>query len=212
MNFGDKCRFCDIVNEKYHYNEIDQPWLDTGEFVALASIGALVEGWSLVVPKKHQLSMKDVYKKTEFQTFMQTTITHLSHYYGPLITFEHGSNKEGSITSCGTNHAHLHIVPFKQSLLEDIQNSDLHWIQCKTSQIAQIVESEEYLFYSDLNQGWEDPVGYLHVLKFPISQFFRHIIAKKLNKSEMANYKDFPFIEIAQQTQKVLVEPIAMTL
>lgn len=105
------CRFCNIVVGKYQYAEIDQPFASNDGFVAIASIGALIEGWSLIIPKEHQHSMRNVYDKLQFKDFVETVIPLLVQQYGPLIAFEHGSNKEGSITACGTDHAHLHLVP-----------------------------------------------------------------------------------------------------
>ena len=57
----DTCRFCDIINGKYHFEEIDEPFASNEDFIAIASIGALIEGWSLIIPKKHQLSMSNLY-------------------------------------------------------------------------------------------------------------------------------------------------------
>lgn len=200
------CRFCDIVDEKYQYKGIDQPFLSNDMFIAVASIGALIEGWSLIIPKEHQMSMRNVYKKAEFQEFVESVIPLLANHYGPLIAFEHGSNKEGSITACGTDHAHLHLVPFRESLLPELQSSNLQWIQCRTSEIPDIVGNREYLFYNELQSEkvWQDPVGYLHVLERPISQFFRNLIADQLGYAEVSDYRRFPYLETARQTRRML--------
>ena len=39
-----------------------------------------------------------------------------------VIVFEHGANKFGSMTACGTNHSHIHIVPLNDSLLNNYQS------------------------------------------------------------------------------------------
>ena len=144
------CRFCNIVDGKYQYTEIDQPFVSNDAFIAMASIGALIEGWSLIIPREHQLSMKNIYDKHEFADFLGTVIPLLVQQYGSLISFEHGSNKEGSITACGTDHAHLHLVPYYGSLFSDLQSSGLRWIQCRVSEVASRVGKNEYLFYSEL--------------------------------------------------------------
>lgn len=206
MGHYSECRFCKIIKGKYQYNEIDRPFLNDGEFVAVASIGALVEGWSLIIPKEHQLSMRNAYNKADFKDFVSHAISLLNRFYGPLIAFEHGSNNEGSNTACGTDHAHLHLLPFEGSLLLDLQNSNLQWDKCLTSEIPDRVEEMEYHFYSELEskKSWQDPVGYLHILERPISQFFRHLIAKQVGCSEASDYRQFPFLETARQTYKVL--------
>lgn len=202
------CRFCNIVVGKYQYAEIDQPFASNDAFIAIASIGALIEGWSLIIPKEHQLSMRNVYDKPKFTDFVGTVIPLLVKQYGSLIAFEHGSNKEGSITACGTDHAHLHLVPYCKSLFSDLQSSGLRWIQCQASEIAPRVGNSEYLFYSKLGvkKAWNDPVGYLHVLKRPISQFFRQLIAARTGHAETSDYRRFPYLDAARQTRRTVVE------
>lgn len=205
-SFG-TCRFCNIVAGKYQFVDIDQPFASNEKFVAVASIGALIEGWSLIIPKEHQLSMRNVYAKVEFVDFVKSIIPNLVLKYGPLIAFEHGSNKEGSITSCGTDHAHLHLVPFDGSLFPDLQSSGLKWAQCQASEIPLTVGNNEYLFYSELGSEnvWQNPLGYLHVLEHPISQFFRHLIAARNGLSKAYDYRQYPYLDTARETRRVLV-------
>lgn len=202
------CRFCNIVDGNYQYTEIDQPFASNDAFIAMASIGALIEGWSLIIPKEHQLSMKNVYDKLEFTDFLKTVIPLLVQQYGSLISFEHGSNKEGSITACGTDHAHLHLVPYYGSLFSDLQSSGLRWVQCSMSEVASRVGNNEYLFYSELGtkKAWHDSVGYLHILDRPISQFFRHLIAARTGHIETSDYRQFPYLDAARKTRRTLVE------
>lgn len=206
-----KCRFCEIKDEKYYYNEVDEPFASTDKYFAVASIGALVEGWTLIIPKVHQLSMKDFYSEPAFATFVKSVIPKLQQSYGPLIAFEHGANAEGSITACGTDHAHLHLVPLGESLVPKFQDAGLRWNRTKASQIASTVGNNEYLFYSDLNSNidWQDPVGYLHILESPISQYFRGLIAENRGMSEVSNYKFFPHLDIALQTRRMLSNAFA---
>lgn len=205
------CRFCDIVVGKYQYLGIDEPFAINDEFIAVASIGALVEGWTLIIPKTHQLSMRNVYGRSLFADLVESVLPALVHRYGPLIAFEHGANKEGSITACGTDHAHLHLVPLGESLLLELQNSGLRWIQCHASEIASVSGRHEYLFYSELDAKgvWQDPVGYLHILENPISQFFRRLIAKRRGKVEVSDYRRFPHLNAAMQTRRVLARSVA---
>jgi len=201
------CRFCDIVLGEYQYNEIDEPFAVNEEFFAVASIGALIEGWTLVISKTHQLSMRNTYGSPLFIDFMGHVLPPLVNRYGPLIAFEHGANIEGSITACGTAHAHLHLVPFRESLLPDLKNSEMQWIKCPASEISANSGKNEYLFYSDLEtqEKWQDIVGYLHVLEHPVSQFFRHLIAGKIGKLAVSDYKLFPHFDTARQTRNILV-------
>jgi diadenosine tetraphosphate (Ap4A) HIT family hydrolase len=200
------CRFCDIISGKYQYSDIDEPFTRNDEYIAIASIGALIEGWTLIIPKKHQLTMQNSYGKVALSNIVESLLPSLTQKYGHLIAFEHGANKEGSITACGTDHAHLHIVPVGISLLPYLKQSGLKWIQCNSSEISSKSEEREYLFYSDLytTNTWQDPMGYLHVLEYPISQFFRQIIAKSIGRADISDYKRFPQLDIAMNTRKAL--------
>ncbi len=203
------CRFCNIVKKNYKYKTIDEPFYESVDFFAIASIGSMVEGWSLIVPKKHTLSMRNFYMQPEFQNFTDKVILPMQKRYGNLIAFEHGSNIEGSITACGTDHAHLHIVPFQYSLVTDLLKSNLKWEKCYPSEIAEKAHNKEYLFYLDINNKINKTIGYLHILDYPISQYFRKIIAKKIGKLHEADYKIFPFVENAEITRITLNELIA---
>ena len=212
MKHSGNCRFCDIIGGQYRYTGIDEPIASNDEFVAVASIGALVEGWTLIIPKTHQLSMINVYRSSIFADFVGSVLSPLNQQYGPLIAFEHGANKDGSMTGCGTDHAHLHLVPLGESLLTGLQSSGLQWVQCHASEIASRSEEDEYLFYTELNNNevWQDPVGYLHVLEDPSSQFFRRLIANRRGGVEVTDYRRFPYLDTAMQTRSVLAGSVAI--
>ena len=206
MERNESCRFCGIVSGQYNYTEIDQPFLTAASYIAVASIGALVEGWTLILPLKHQLSLQQVYEDADFQDFTCRTISLLKQQYGPIIAFEHGANQEGSITSCGTNHAHLHLVPFKASLAPKLQSTGLQWMQCRLSDVLEAVGDNEYLFYMDMesNSHITDQTGYLHILSSPTSQFFRKILAEHLGCPETSNYREFPHLDASTRTSQRL--------
>ena len=211
MNALRPCRFCNIAAGVYHYGKIDEPFASDNDFFAVASIGALIEGWSLIIPKEHQLSMRNVYRSEAFGTFVSSVLPLLGTKYGDLVAFEHGSAREGSITACGTDHAHLHIVPLNGSLLLEMKGQGMQWIECRSSEIASRSQLNEYLFYCELRSrnSWQDPRGYLHILQRPISQFFRHIIAQRFGRPETFDYRRFPHLETAVATRTALARSAA---
>lgn len=205
-----ECRFCNIKHKNYKYDKIDEPFIENNDFFAIASIGSMIEGWSLIVPKKHTFSMKSFYGKKEFVDVLNTIIPVMNEKYGKLIAFEHGSNSEGSITACGTDHAHLHIVPFSDSLVNDLIKSGLQWERCSLEDINEKVGGKEYLFYLDeIENEFSNSLGFLHILDYPISQYFRKIIAKRLGQLDKSDYKLFPFTENAEKTRNTLNQFIA---
>lgn len=188
------CRFCSIAKEPFNRDKPENRIIAcSNDYFSLASVGALVEGWTLVIPRIHSCSMKDIYIDNQFADFTTKMITALQDSYGPVIAFEHGPNREGSETSCGTDHAHIHLVPF-HSIAQKLDSLNLEWIVCHSSEISEIVGENEYLFYCEFEEQseWKDPIGKVHVLKEPISQFFRRILAQELGCIEKYNYKIYP--------------------
>lgn len=40
MELLEKCRFCEIIEGKYQFSDIDRPFAKCDDFIAIASIGA----------------------------------------------------------------------------------------------------------------------------------------------------------------------------
>lgn len=162
--------------------------------MALVSIGAFVEGWTLVVPQTHVYSMRTFYDLPEFWRFVQHTSQHIQDTYRKkVICFEHGANSCDSETSCGTHHAHLHLVPFGESLAEDIL-AERPWKKILAQNVKEVVSNQEYLLYSDLERVDELAEVYVHILKEGESQYFRRVLANRVGVSDYS-YKTAPFIE-----------------
>jgi len=201
------CRFCGISKGYYKYLGVDEPIYSNQEFFAIASIGPLVEGWTLIVPKKHHLSMKECYKMDSIDDAIHAVLPTLREQYGDsIVAFEHGANSNNSTTACGTAHAHLHLVPLSASLMPLLESSALMWTVSQPQEVASKVGDSEYLFYSDLSGcgRWADTVGILHKLESPTSQFFRRVIAQQCGKEGYADYKRYPFLDVAIRTRNAL--------
>lgn len=196
----DTCRFCNIANGiNKGERTVDTILTQTNDYFAISSIGALVEGWTLIVPRKHCCSMKNLYEDKEFAEFANKVITALRECYGPVIAFEHGPNREGSATSCGTDHAHIHLVPYS-SLATRLNAMEMEWEPCCVSEVKEKVGDAEYLFYVDVADTWEKSQGKVHILEKPVSQFFRKVIADDLGIGEKYNYKTNPDTELTLKT------------
>ena len=208
FNSNQKCRFCEIIkngnNDKV--NDIDRPIYKSENYIALASIGAIIEGWTLIIPEKHVFSMNEIYSDVDFIQFTNKIIDKIkSVYKKKCIIFEHGANRKGSLISCGTDHGHLHILPYEISLLSDIKKDNKKWIECTSKEIEGLVNKKEYWFYAENVCNVDDVLGYLHIIESPESQFFRKIIAEKENCLEMFSYKEFDFIENSLSTYEKLL-------
>ena len=198
------CRFCNIAyGGEMAFRKENTKIAESNKYFAISSVGALVEGWTLVIPKKHSCSMKNVYADKDFVEFTNEMVQILQKQYGHIIAFEHGPNREGSETSCGTDHAHIHLVPY-HSLLKSLAKTNLEWQDCATTEISNQVGNSEYLFYCEPSDGWQNPLGKLHILQTPISQFFRKMIAIDQGNEEKYNYKINPDLTFTLKTIKTL--------
>jgi len=198
------CRFCAIIGGTTFYGAADRPIHSVCDYVAIASIGALVEGWTLVVPKEHCFSLRDLYPLPSFMEFVRSVTMRVEASYGASAIFEHGANHEGSLTSCGTDHAHLHIVPLPFSMSDAIGASRLSsWERIPASTIRGRVSESEYLFFSESPR--QSPlVGYFQPLASPTSQFFRRIVAMRLGLDGVSDYRVHPFLDTTQRTRERL--------
>lgn len=205
------CRFCAIRDDEKALGAADSKLTEDRGYFAIPSIGALVEGWTLVVPNKHSTSLRAVYSESDFLSFVGSVAATVSEVYGPLIAFEHGPNVEGSGTGCGTDHAHLHLVPFPALTAEAIDSADLGFRSIDRRSIAEHVGNNEYLAF------FPDIVGtpnraMVALLDAPISQYFRHLIGKKLGLSgSEIDYRRSPRLNVACATAEALLPAFECT-
>lgn len=197
-NRGNECRFCDFLSSGSKKSKIDTPWMLGEQYAAFVSIGALVPGWSLIVPTEHKVNLSEDYSNGAFWSFVKEAASIIESNYGRFSVFEHGAFTTDSKTSCGTGHAHLHMVPMSFSLFEEakIFNNEMTWEKCFASEVAKKSKGSEYLFVADNFDG-ESTQGYICLLKEQTSQFFRRVIATKLGIPEMFDYKTSKMLEVS---------------
>lgn len=209
MKCTNECRFCSIQKGNKNFEVIDTPIIENDYYYLLSSIGALVEGWTLVIPKEHDYSMKKHYTNLHFYSFIDNCIRVIKKAYGvnKVIVFEHGANRFGSMTACGTNHSHIHIIPLNDSLLNEFSET-VSVARMNFNQVENYVKDSEYLLYADIEDKFETSECYIHLLKEPVSQFFRQIIARKLGCPEKYNYREHNNIEMSCATVVTLQKEI----
>lgn len=202
------CRFCELAANSSPAESHDVPWLESEEHFALASVGALVEGWSLIVPRTHTMNMGAEYKKATTQDFIRTAIARLQARYGPVVLFEHGCARSNSPTGCGVDHAHLHLVPIELDIEGAAREFDasLKWRAVYMTGLEEESNGREYLFASTHFQG-ASTTGVISTLESGISQFFRRVIARSLGCDDQYNYRMFPEYERASSARSTLASP-----
>lgn len=207
------CRFCEISEGINELALHDKPFLRSTDAFAIPSIGALVEGWSLVCPVKHSYAIRELYDDDDFMSFVRNANDRVQAVYGNTILFEHGSSYAESLTGCGTDHAHLHIVPFDGISLDDLLKTGLDWKKTNAKEIAKLSTEKEYLFICTNPLEFELEIeGYLHIVEKPSSQFFRRLIANKLGNTVNFNYKNNPLINVANKSASKLASESILSL
>ena len=194
------CRFCGYF-ERDSVELVDTPWLRDDHYCSIVSKGALVPGWSLICPLRHGVSLTNDYQSQAFWDFAGSAEAILRARYGDIRLFEHGAGYAGSPTGCGTDHAHLHLVPLTFSLATEALRYDaaLKWSSCRAQDVKERVAGREYLFVSDKFDG-SRTTGLLCLLEVPVSQFFRRVVASRLGLKEFYDYRRHPMLEIAGRT------------
>lgn len=198
------CKFCEIaISNSENLTDIDKPIYENELFYAICSIGGFISGWTLIFPKQHTYNLSKYYTDPEFVIFVESIKFKLEKEYGKCIVFEHGALAEG-LTSCGVNHAHLHIVPFLDSIEKIVQDApDLEWQNFCSKELSQLCMDKEYLFCSDQFSA-NNSYGKLAILNTPQSQYFRKILANFYGIKDLYSYKTHKFEEQSLHTHKKL--------
>lgn len=205
------CKFCDFASSREKQYVADQILLESEHYFAISSIGGFIPGWVLVCTKSHQLNLSSQYINKCFLEFVDKVTEVVSKKYGTCVIFEHGAITEGSKTACGANHAHLHVVPFTQSIqsLASLYEPLLPWNSCEISHISTLSNGAEYLFCADKFIGSKTG-GVISVLQQPQSQLFRRLLANAVGMAEFYDYKRYPFEEISGDTAKQLRNTLSL--
>jgi diadenosine tetraphosphate (Ap4A) HIT family hydrolase len=181
-----------FFNISKYYNNV---LFESENFIVIPSVGSLVKGWLLILPKEYFLSfglINNTKLYSEFKKLQHSVLDILTKEFGSVVMFEHGPTIENSIVGCGVDYAHMHLVPLNINLLEESTSKmDLEWlviddISC-TSQMA--LDHKPYLYFSDSKKHFMATSN-----EIP-SQFFRRIIAEQVGLENYWDWKKFDFKE-----------------
>jgi ATP adenylyltransferase len=169
------CCLCSNLAAKGSRPSWDEPLFESANFIAIPSLGSIVEGWMLIVPKNHFVCMGALPPLLweEMEGMKERVSVYLTVKYGNLCAFEHGPGRKGRQIGCGVDHAHIHVVPV---------NFDL-------------ISASDYLYV-------EQPLGYG---RFAVhdqfgSQIFRKAIAARAGFPGEFNWRDYPKLENITRT------------
>lgn len=190
------CKYCNFINNAGSdlHNTIIA---ETDSFIVVPTLGSLVPGWQLVIPKEHCLNALQLNfdKKEELNNLLQHRIELTKNIFKQqVLIFEHGAISDNTAIGCGIDHAHIHIVPFEMDILNEIKQKE------PTFRKLDIKSIYDFYLHKNKEQGkpyWvfssdQNAVYYTDEMQ-ESSQFFRKIIAKHCGMSERFDYKKFKF-------------------
>ena len=181
-----KSIFCDIDHSKIENTIIEE----TNNFYIVPTLGSLVDGYVLIVTKRHINSMSEL-NDIELNEYLNI-ITKYQNVYKKIynktpIVFEHGTpNQNSEIKANSVTHAHTHIVNInftnKKEIIEKYnfnEIKELNEIDKNKNYIKYIYDNKKYITYD-----------------FPsISQLMRILVAKELGYEDKFDWKKERFEE-----------------
>jgi ATP adenylyltransferase len=182
----------------------DTPVHESSNFVALPSLGSLVEGWLLLVPREHYISMGalPVGLVPEMEEMKTQLGEQVRSGFGEVCVFEHGPAFASRKVGCSVDHAHLHIVPLTFDIEEaarpfmphDSEWSRASWNECREAHLA----GRDYLYF-------EQPLGLGCISTHSDfgSQVFRKAIASQIGRPDDYNWREFPELDKVAATINV---------
>lgn len=192
--------------EETFYNK---PLFETEHFTVIPSLGSLVEGWIMIVPKKHYISFGAIQNPLlydELNELVKKLGEIIKSIYGDFVLFEHGPIAKETLVGCGVDYAHLHVVPVNINLLEKSKpflNKEILW-----SRVLGIDDASEYyrkgipyLFVRDADES-----SFIGTSEELPSQLFRKTIAKHIGVEEMYDWKKHPFTDNINKTIQSLLK------
>jgi len=164
-------------------------------------VGGLVEGWLLLVPKKHFICVGALPESLAFE-FEQLKGVAASSYKTSTVALAHlstGLIDVGETLAVGVDHAHLHILPARFDLLSAASPflpENTRWRTAGLPECrAAYSDSKDYLYLEqEIGKGQiavDDNFG---------SQLFRRGIARELGVPAEYNWREFPHSDNIERT------------
>ena len=204
------CRFCDLLlSDSPSRSETETILFESDRFVVWPSIGALVPGWTIIVSKLHVESMAQLDDAALRELMMIEESMRVSlqqAFRKPAVAFEHGPWQAGLGVGCGTDHAHLHMVPTDVDLISGAQaiQPDLEWRATDGWAGARdaLTAQRSYILMRDPERGDWLATG----SKLP-SQLLRRSLAAEIGAPHRFDWKKNPELGNVRMTVEALKRP-----
>lgn len=178
------CDFCDKFSVNYDVRKrhpiFDYVIWEDDYFVVVPTLGCIVPGYVLIIPKSHHLGMAtlprhQIERLTELKEHIKKILA--ANFTTPIF-FEHGPicNLQNRAGSC-LDHAHLHCVPVDLDFTHLLKRRhSLSLLENYEDIVSQYRINQSYIYY-------ENPSGKKYVfsdVNIP-SQYLRRLIAEHID-------------------------------
>lgn len=126
----------------------------------IASFGAFIPGWSLVVPSQHVPSTASLTRREwgEFEGLLMETRALIEANLGPTVAFEHGAADFTRASGCGVDHAHIHLVPGDFHLRREVSSlgsefARYEWVSSASNRPS-AAPGDDYIWIQDRTGTW----------------------------------------------------------
>lgn len=164
-------------------------------YVALPSLGPIVPGHMLIVPRSHCQSMSAAIGsiRNELIAFAHQVSDAMETAYGqnPLL-FEHGAAEGSLCKPCTVGHAHWHLVPAECNP-KDLCAAGEDWQEVDT---PFVVSPSDYLMVGRLG----GPYWVLHATAAMPSQLLRRRVAERMGIPDRNDWRITPDAQCVQKT------------
>lgn len=180
---------------------------ETENWVVVPTLGSFVEGYLLIITKKHYISISEC--QTNLLDELEGLITYIKCvidkvYNSPIIAFEHGAISEQEKGGCCVTHAHMHIVPYRGDIMNELNNLNFSFREIDTlyELNKQFIGEKQYIFY-------QNNIGKKYIFESNIipSQYIRQVLCKRIGSPRKWDWRKYYFIDNIIKTLKA-VAPI----
>lgn len=187
---------------------------ESEDFVVVPTLGALIQGWILVIPKTPFICVGALTEplREQLSNIKNYCAEIIEEQFGEAAIFEHGPAVAGDAVGCTVDYAHLHILPARCHLIDSIPN-----ISAKSPlwQSANDISATKEYFQSGISYLYvEQPVGKSMIANardMP-SQLFRRVVAHSVGLPEQFNWREHPMQENVLATVAILEHSFQQSL
>jgi diadenosine tetraphosphate (Ap4A) HIT family hydrolase len=201
--FDHTCEFC---NEQLNFAESrigkiytnyfpNRVIKQTKHFFVVPTIGQIVPGSLLILPIWHYETFAQVPKQWLLE--LSTLISEIENTYfkDSTLLFEHGA-KKSSNNSCGVYHAHIHLIPVKESIIvEDLLGTNISHSVTLQEAFKELESKSNYILSRDKNGDFYYSIGGDPNKEEFKSQYFRKWLVSRFASDRNWDWKRYDFIE-----------------